>query len=97
MANPEKKKVEDKKVEAVEVEKPKAEEPKKVEKPKAEKKKEIVHKIDGRKFGSKYSPLIIESVSDYELNGRQYKKIISLDGQVFILSEKDLDNQIIKG
>jgi len=77
-------------------EEPVAEEPV-AEEPVAEEPKIIEHKIDGRKFGSKVAPLTIFEINDRELNGRKYKQITTLCGQTFLLSEKDLEDQLIKG
>ena len=77
-------------------EEPAAEEPT-AEEPKTKTKDEpITHPIDGRKIGSKIAPLTIEKVEDREQNGRLYKQITTLDGQTFLLSESDLDKQLIK-
>ena len=71
----------------------KAQEKKAQEKKDAEKKnKKIEHKIDGRKIGT----TIIERVEEVVINGRDYNKVTTMDGQIFMLNDKDLNSQVSK-
>lgn len=49
-------------------------------------------KIDGRKLGNDTIYLVTKKL----VNGVQYNNVETLNGQTFLLSDKDLDKQIIK-
>jgi hypothetical protein len=75
-------------IEEVVTEEPIVEEPK----PKEKKEKPIVHKIDGRMLGTS----VIEKIIKREINGRDYNEVYTLDGQIFLLNDTDLENQVSK-
>jgi len=73
--------------------KKKKKEPKKVEVKKEDKKEEKKStrvKIDGRKIGRS----IISSIGDVTLNGTDYKRVETIDGLTYTLSQEDFNNQV---